>query len=513
MSAPPPVGVPRIVDVERQLQNDQSRWWTFYAVLMACMAVLAYLAHSRGTAPFPIALTILVGACLAAFLRPTIGVYLIVFLTLVGDGVTTAWWPFTKNMSSRESILFVSDQLFLNPLEVLIGATTLAWLLHRLVDPTWKLWRGRLFWPVLTFGAFVCFGFLRGKMGGGDTRIAIFEGRALLYVPVVYILITNLLTTQRQYRRLLLLAMVAVSIQSIFSLVYYNGLPDEEREVLESLSEHSATIHMDALFILLIAAWMLRCSRWLRWTMLILVIPVVWAYVLSQRRAAMIALFIGFVALVIVVFYRHRRRFWFVVPAAGLLGLVYVLGTWNATGALGLPAQAVKTVLFPDDLSGADQSSDLYRVIENNNLWFTIRAYPEFGLGFGQKFLRPWPMPDISFFEFWEYLPHNSVLWIWIKLGYLGFVSMLFLFARAVQRGMRSALMVRTDDQAAIVLTGMTYVAMFLTFAYVDIAWDTRSTVFLAFAFALCADFEPAIDDAERRAAKVHTKQLESVMR
>ena len=68
---------------------------------------------------------------------------------------------------------------------------------------------GALFWPVLVFTGFVVFGLVRGQvLGGGDTRIAIFEARPLLYLPLVYILVTNLLTTRRQYQRLLLLAFV-----------------------------------------------------------------------------------------------------------------------------------------------------------------------------------------------------------------------------------------------------------------------------------------------------------------
>ena len=57
---------------------------------------------------------------------------------------------------------------------------------------------------------------------------------------------------------------------------------------------------------------------------------------------------------------------------------------------------------------------------------------------------------------------------------------MLFLFGRAIQLGARSALLVRTAEHAAIVVAAAsTYVVMFLVFAYVDIAWDVRSTVFL----------------------------------
>ena len=46
----------------------------------------------------------------------------------------------------------------------------------------------------------------------------------------MYILVTNLLHDAAQYRRLLLLAMVAIAIQSIFALVYYRGLPAEVKQ-------------------------------------------------------------------------------------------------------------------------------------------------------------------------------------------------------------------------------------------------------------------------------------------
>jgi O-antigen ligase len=295
-------------------------------------------------------------------------------------------------------------------------------------------------------------------------------------------------------------AMVGVAIQSIFSLQYYRGLPAQERASLETLSEHSATIPMAALFILFACALMFKCSRWLRWTTFLLGIPVMWAFLLSQRRAAMVALFVGLFIALAVLFQRRRRAFWFVAPTVAILATGFVLATWHARGALGLPAQAVKTVLFPNQLNDADTSSDLYRQIEAHDLYYTIQSSRAFGMGFGRPFLQPIPLPNLSFFEFWQYIPHNNVLWIWIKLGFLGFVAMLFMFARGVQLGARSVALVRSNDHAAFVVVGLTYVVMFITFAYVDIAWDPRSTVFLALSMALCADFVQAYDiDAESK--------------
>jgi O-antigen ligase len=513
MAAVRPAPIGRITDVTKQLENDAYRWWGMFATLMVFAFAAGGIAYITTPRPFSVAFVVLVLAVLACSLRPRVGVYVIVSLTLIGDIVTTSWWPFTKNLSSKESILYLTDSVSVNPLEIMLVATTVSWLLQRLVDPTWRFNRGALFTPVMLFSAFVIFGFVRGKfLGGGDTRVALFEGRPLLYLPIVYILVTNLLTTRRHYRFLLLLAFAAVAIQSIFALSFYRGLADEQREVLESLSEHSATVHMNALFVFLLALLLFKCRKELRWFVACLVPPVLYAYFLSQRRAAMIALFVGVAVLAIVLFHRRRRMFWFFTPTAVVLALGYLAATWNAVGALGLPAQAVKTVLFPEQLSAADRSSDLYREIESYDLWFTIQQNKVLGVGFGKEFLRPVSLPDISFFEFWEYIPHNSVLWIWLKTGFLGFVAMFFLFGRAAQLGARSVLAVRTPEHAAIVVAGLAYVLMFLVFAYVDIVWDVRSTVFLALALALCADFALAQDTARHPADRhLHTRQLETV--
>ena len=489
-----PPGLGRVVDVRAQQSRDRSRFWVVYGALLTLVLITAVIAASTAPQAFSIAFLVLILASAACFLRPTAGIYVIVFLTLIGDTVTTSWWPFTKNMSSRESIFFVHDSIPINPLEILLVLTTISWLLRSLDDPTWKFRRGALFTPLIVFTGFVLLAVGRAFASGADKRVAFFEARPLLYMIAVYFLVTNLFETRQQYIRLVMLALTAVSIQSIFSLNFYLTLTPSERAELESLSEHSATVLMDMLFLLLLAVVMLKCSRYLRWSLLFLSIPVVWAYLLSQRRAAMVALFVGVVFLVVVLFFRRRRAFWFFTPAAVVVGLGFVLATWNAKGPIGLPSTAVKTVLFPDELAEADRNSDIYRQLEAFDIWFTIRNNPVQGVGFGQKFQQPAPLPDLSFFEFWEYIPHNSVLWIWIKLGFLGFASMLFLFARAVQLGARSAIAVRKADHVAMVVGGVGYVVMFIVFAYVDIAWDVRSTVYLGIGFAMCSDFARARD-------------------
>ena len=122
--------------MEVQIAHDRSRARHVYFAILGLTFIMGIVAVVRAPEPFPVALLVLVLACVAAFFRPVVGVYVLVFLTMVGDTVTMEWWPFTKNMSSRESIFFVNDQLFLSPLELLAGVTVVAWLIrqHRRPD-------------------------------------------------------------------------------------------------------------------------------------------------------------------------------------------------------------------------------------------------------------------------------------------------------------------------------------------------------------------------------------------
>src|SRR5215208_6981445 len=116
-------GRTRTTSVEAQIAHDRSRARHVYMAVLGLTFVMGAVAVLRAPEPFPIALLVLVLACVAAFFRPAVGVYLLVFLTMVGDVVTMTWWPFTKNMSSRESIFFVTDQPFLSPLALLAAVT------------------------------------------------------------------------------------------------------------------------------------------------------------------------------------------------------------------------------------------------------------------------------------------------------------------------------------------------------------------------------------------------------
>ncbi len=112
-----------------QQRNDNRRWRLLYAQVLVVALTIGVLAWGTAPAPFSIALLALLIYCTAIVVLPILGVYGAVFLTMVGDTVTVPWYPFTKNLSSVESILFISDGLTMSPFELTIALTVVV------VDP------------------------------------------------------------------------------------------------------------------------------------------------------------------------------------------------------------------------------------------------------------------------------------------------------------------------------------------------------------------------------------------
>jgi hypothetical protein len=255
---------------------------------------------------------------------------------------------------------------------------------------------------------------------------------------------------------------------------------------MESFVAHGATLSMNAMLILLIGAWMFRKSSW-AWRALLpfALVPVTYMYLVSERRAAFVALIAGLGVVAIFLRWTNRRAFWRIVPIVLIIGAVYCAAFWHdETTTAGFPAQAVKSVISPDDVSERNQGSDLYRIIEKQDILVTIRSSPITGIGFGHPFLRPYPLPQIAPFLLEPYMPHNAILWIWMKAGIGGFVAMLYLFGVAVHTGARAVLKAGRSDYAATTLTAVAFVVMYAVFAYVDIAWDAQNMVLLALATA-----------------------------
>jgi len=419
----------------------------------------------------------LLGAA-AILYQPRYGVYLLVFLTLVGDGILVPWYPFAKNFSSAESLLYLNNALIFSPLEAYLVLTLLSWLGRAAMRRKLDFYAGALFWPSVAFAGFIAFGLVYGLGSGGSLNIGLWEARPIFYLPLMLVLTSNLLETRAQASNLLWAAMLALFVEGIAGNLYFFFELEMDLGRAEAITEHAAAIHMNTLFVLVIAAWLYKASP-ARRLALPLALPFVGlTYLATQRRAAFLSLAIALVLIALALYRENRRAFWFIVPPLAVVGLLYIAAFWNSAGTLGLPARAVKSVLV-QDTSNEEYLSNIYRIIENINTEFTIHHAPLTGVGFGKRFFIIASLPDISFFDWWEYITHNSILWIWMKAGLGGFLSMIFLVGLSIVVGVRALWRMPGGDLSAIALTASLYLVMHFLYAYADMSWDNQSMAYV----------------------------------
>jgi hypothetical protein len=366
-----------------------------------------------------------------------------------------------------------------SPLEMLLIATLLVWLIQGAVRGNLEYRGGRFGWPVLLFSLMLAVGVVWGRARGGDLHIGLFELRPLLYIVVTYVLAANLVRTRRQVQTLLTVGMLSMMLFTIECAYRRIFLIDTGQ--LSTISEmwyaHDGVVFIAGLAPLIVAQQAFGAPRWQRILGLFVLPLAVYAMMATERRAGQISLMVALLASFIVLLFVHRKAFCFIALPVLIAGAIYLPLFWNAGGVLGQPARAVRSITDPDP---RDASSNFARDMEKINIRATIRAFPILGVGFGQPFLQVAALPDISFFPLWNYEPHHSLFWIWFKTGGIGFILFLILVGGAMIAAARAAKLLRCPELRVFAVFALGGIASALVFCYVDLGLASgRVTVFM----------------------------------
>jgi len=294
-------------------------------------AIVVAVFFSQLVSIYPLAFAssfLLVGAVgLLGLRRPAMAVGLVIVLALVGDGRVWPEWPIIKNLSSRESFLYISDALTVSPAELLLTALVFVRILDRLFggeEAQFEL--GPFVAPMLVFSAGIVFGLVWGLGAGADLRIAIIEMRPLLLIPMAYFLVSDTFTSIGHYRMLAFGVFGAVTFEAVRGLLVLENFGLDYVGAASPI-EHTAALHQNIPVLMTIGLFVFGTKRFgLRPTAVVAVLPVLWLYLIAERRASIVALIIGLAVLAVLLQSRNRSRFNLLVPFAVVFLAVYTAG-------------------------------------------------------------------------------------------------------------------------------------------------------------------------------------------
>jgi hypothetical protein len=353
--------------------------------------------------------------------------------------------------------------LHINPADILLALLFGIYLVKRGTGAVRSWPRSPMATSVIWVLVAVLYGLVLGKLHGGTIRFAFTEIRPYVYLSATFFLASVLVTSRAAFRAVLWAIVISVAFKAAQGLLLFMSVrrlsvrPD-------AVLGHEEALFFALFFLLVLGLWLFEVSGTLRTTATWLVPVVLAGDLANTRRAAWLVLGVGVITLLAVahsVLPRRRRVIGRILLVLALVCSVYIPAFWNKTGGLAQPARAVRSAVAPS--SERDQSSDLYRIQEDENLWLNIREGKVIGKGFGVPINYALPIEDISDIDpFIKYIPHDGVLYILMRMGLLGAVAFWSLLGMAIVFGCRLA---RAVDRE-LALVGALAVAIVVAYAF-----------------------------------------------
>ncbi|MFM7322780.1 MAG: O-antigen ligase family protein, partial [Armatimonadota bacterium] len=284
-----------------------------------------------------------------------------------------------------------------------------------------------LFPAMATYLLMVSLNYIRGWADGSDYHVMLQEVRAQFYVATAYLMALNMVEDRRDIGRVFWFSALCIGLKGVLYtyrryVTMGNGpLPDQ------GVGSHEEAFFFNCFTGLLLALWLCQHQRRLAGWMWLLLPTTILGFLATNRRAGT-AGFIIAIPVIILAAYRglpERRRFAAIVGLLlATLGPVYYYSFKNSPSQIAQPARALKSHFEPDE---RDAASNAYRDAENGNIMATIKeSFPTtlFGYGYGKPFLKVFQMVNIgNLYDKWDILPHNQILWIWMRTGFVGLLA------------------------------------------------------------------------------------------
>lgn len=449
-----------------------------------------------GLALVPVALTVVVLLAFRAPLRHSLLVLAFLCLTLESPSEVPASGLWKSPLYTVGAVLLAHINLTLpvpalifSGLDVALVVLALVWVVRRAmgvqVDTRGTLPAAR----PLVLAAVLCIATIffvwgRGLLDdGADFRNSLWQVFRVIYLPSVFLLFCAGLRGPADARSLGTALVGAALVRALLAIYLRHLFPDEK------LMPH-ATVHADSMLfadacLVVLVSLFERLSPRNVLTALLTLPVLAWGMVANNRRLVWVELLAALLVLYLITpFTKLKKRIAQGLALSAPLLAVYIAVGWNSGAKVFAPVRTIRSVMD----SEYDRSA-LWRDWENYNLFFTLRAHPVLGTGFGHGYVEVVKLPDIStFYDLYRYAPHNSVLGLVAYTGMVGFAGIWLFVPLGVFFAVRSYRFSRTPRERAAALATVGITVTYLVHCYGDMGLGTWASVFtVAPAFALMA--------------------------
>jgi hypothetical protein len=308
-----------------------------------------------------------------------------------------------------------------NPLELHLALLFFVWFLVICVRKDVKLNRIPVWFASTTTFLWLIVSFVSGMRSGGDFMAALWEARALFYLGLMYFFVPQIIKTREQIQAFIWVCIIAISFKALegasrfvrlgFGLGGYDALLTHEDPVF-------IITMMILLLGLLVFGVQSSQKKFLSW----LFVPLLLGFYAANRRAAYASLGVSILAFAVLLPKEQILRFSKVAVPVVLVLALYTAVLWDSSSNWATPIQQIRSGFEEDEAKLGERNyySNLYRRLEDYNLAVTIQNAPVLGIGFGTRYSQPLTLARISY-TMRDYMAHNNVIWLFVKIGAIGF--------------------------------------------------------------------------------------------
>jgi O-antigen ligase len=458
-------------------------------VFLVLLAILPPLVLAVLVLPTPIALAAALPAWLVlpwVWRRPIRGLYIIFaaglaleqFALNFPDSLTDRT-GFFENLNNSSSAL---HGVPITPAELVMLAAILIWLASSISKRSLELPRGPLVKAYVAYVVVVLGAEVQGLAGGGSFLISLWELRPQAYALITFLLAATLVRTRADLLRLAAIFFAVVTFKGFIADYRYIITLHRNLSGVESIMAHEESYFFALFLVAALGIVLWSKDKRLRLVTIALAMVIGLGLMANHRRAGILALTVG-VALFVVLAVRfdaaNRRRLmnWTVISV--IVAGAFLIAFWDhQSGLIGEIVRPFHSIYQPDS---RDYLSNVYRQAEDANLLLTFKTSPIFGIGFGRPMLYAFHMADISYiYPLWNYIPHNTLFWIGMRMGIVGFVTFFGLLGIACLQAFRVARDTRDVFLRGVAIFAVAAIGMELAVGYLDLQLDSyRNLIFL----------------------------------